>query len=856
MSSSADSSDSASSARARLVEQVVAECIRRRSSGERFSDADILASHADLLPELERELQKLHLVELAHRAANGTEPLTDPGAPPPVQEVLPNKFEGYEVVHEIHHGGQGVVYLAIQKSTRRKVAIKVLHGGPFVDARARTRLEREVQILGHLDHPNIVRVHDSGVADGCPFYVMDYISGQTLDTYLAQDHHTPANLLRLFAKICDAVTAAHLCGVIHRDLKPTNIRIDAHGEPHVLDFGLAKLALEDVTDGEHPRLLSQTGQFIGSVPWAAPEQAAGLPGRIDIRTDVYALGVVLYHMLTGRMPYEVVGNVRDVLDRILHAKPQRPSTVVRAACRQGGSSSLRPLNFVASSLRRSRARGLDDELDTIVLKCLAKERERRYQSAGELARDVRHYLAGEPIEAKRDSLAYVLRKQLHRYRLPAAVAAAFVLVVTVGFFTSLALWRQAARERETARRHAQRAELVAEFLDNVLTSVDPEAAEVDRDSPLYRALRSTLDNAAGRADRLADQPEVEARVRYTLGRVYMNLGLYAEGEQHLRRAADLRRAVLGAGHVQTGDTLFLLGWSCKEQGRYAEALAAYQEALDIRTRLFGRESLPVAEVFNGLGQLYFDQKDYPRAEPYLRDALALRARLDDDPGDVANSLANLGSLLRDAARLDEAEPLLRKALEMRRAALGETHHETLVSLNKLALLLRLKGESAAARQMFEQYVAQARAVLGEQHAHVAVGLTNLGLTLFDDGEYAQAADYFRQALGLFSRARGETHPQVAEALLNLGAALRMQGDTAGATENCTRAFEMLATTDPRRARALLLRGQLLLEAGDARGALSSLQEAAQICSDRFGATHPETQRIQRVLADCEHALAP
>ncbi|MBL8157691.1 MAG: serine/threonine protein kinase, partial [Anaerolineae bacterium] len=200
------------------------------------------------------------------------------------------------LVREIHRGGQGAVYLAIQVATKRRVALKVMHGGPFRGSSGRARFEREVQILGQLNHPNIVKIHDSGVAaDGSCYYVMDYISGRSLDTLIEENKKRPIEeTLRFFAKVCDAVNAAHRRGVIHRDIKPSNIRVTPAGEPILVDFGLAKTAVPDVTDEDRPKLMTMTGQFIGSLPWASPEQAEGVPDHIDVRTDVYSLGVILY----------------------------------------------------------------------------------------------------------------------------------------------------------------------------------------------------------------------------------------------------------------------------------------------------------------------------------------------------------------------------------------------------------------------------------------------------------------------------------------------------------------------------------------------------------------------------------
>lgn len=334
----------------------------------------------------------------------------------------PDSFAGYQILKEIHHGGQGVVYQAVQKSTNRKVAIKVMKEGPFAGSADRARFDREVQVLGQLNHPSIVTIHDTGVAAGSHFFVMDYVRGQPLDVYMASGERSIDETLRLFAEICDAVNAAHLRGVIHRDLKPGNIRIDPDGRPHILDFGLAKVA---TTEAE-AAAMTMTGQFVGSLPWASPEQAEGSPGRIDVRTDVYSLGVVAYQMLTGKFPYEVIGNMRDVLDRIMRAEPARPSTVRRQ---------------------------INDEVETIILKCLGKERERRYQTAGELARDVRHYLAGEPLEAKRDSGWYVLRKVLGRHKVTVGVAAAFS--VLLGFSVVITGKYYAEREANRIRQQAE-----------------------------------------------------------------------------------------------------------------------------------------------------------------------------------------------------------------------------------------------------------------------------------------------------------------------------------------------------------------------------------------------------------------
>ncbi len=390
------------------------------------------------------------------------------------------RLPGYEIVREISRGGQGVVYQAQQESTHRKVAIKVLKAGHFADDREVARFEREVHILGQLKHPNIVTIHESGRVGGNAFFVMDYISGKALDAHVAEQSQSIDDVLRLMVRVYDAVHSAHLRGVIHRDLKPSNIRIDADGEPQVLDFGLAKMA--ETPDESDTPVMTVTGQFLGSLPWSSPEQAKGLSSKIDLRTDVYSLGVAFYHLLTGQFPYDVVGNMRDVLDQIIEAEPTKPSTVRRQ---------------------------INDEVETIVLKCLQKERNRRYQTAGEVARDIRHYLCGEPIEAKRDSTLYVLNKTLRRHKVPVALAGLlFLAVAAFGVVSAVQAYRiadqaeQITDERNRAidaqaqeARARKAAEEVAGFLEDLFLRADPELG-LGADP----SVREVLATAAARID--------------------------------------------------------------------------------------------------------------------------------------------------------------------------------------------------------------------------------------------------------------------------------------------------------------------------------------------------------------------
>lgn len=340
-------------------------------------------------------------------------------------------FPGYKLIRELSHGGQGIVYEAIQQSTKRKVALKVLLPGIHASPAAQRRFEREVEIVAQLRHPCIVSIYDAGLTnDSRYFYAMDYVRGLPLHRHVRERGLTMEETLRLFLRICDALQYAHQRGVIHRDLKPSNILVDSAGNPKVLDFGLAK-QLGSTADS-----VSRSEQIVGTLPYMAPEQTRGNPDEIDTRTDVYALGVILYELLTGKHPYPTRGLLADTLRHITHTPPERPS---RAWAAGAGVSS-------SGTNRRPSRCPIPSDLETIVLKSLAKESARRYQSAGELARDLECLLRGAPIEAKRDSFVYVARKKLARYRMQVITAAVILVCVAAGA-TAAAHTRAQGREQ-------------------------------------------------------------------------------------------------------------------------------------------------------------------------------------------------------------------------------------------------------------------------------------------------------------------------------------------------------------------------------------------------------------------------
>jgi len=373
------------------------------------------------------------------------------------------QIAGYRIQGLVSTGGQGAVYKAVQQATHRTVALKVLHGGTFPSPRALARFEREVDLAASMRHPNIVTIYDSGVAAGCPYYAMEYIHGLPLTAYVRDKRLGVRALLALFHKVCAAIAFAHQRGVIHRDLKPGNVLVDATGEPRIVDFGLAKAAGSRSEETGGP--LTETGEFLGTAAYASPEQMKRDPSLVDIRTDVYALGVMLYELLTGHYPYPVSGSISDVARWISEREPERPGTWYRGARPSATDAALS-----ASGLAAQR---IDNEVETIVLKCLKKEPVRRYQSAAELAADIGRYLAGEAIEAKRDSSLYVLGKLARKNAYATAVVALVMASIVAFGLVSLNFYRGAVAARGDAQRLAAQA-----TEDQRLARIGAEAAKL------------------------------------------------------------------------------------------------------------------------------------------------------------------------------------------------------------------------------------------------------------------------------------------------------------------------------------------------------------------------------------------
>jgi serine/threonine protein kinase len=650
--------------------------------------------------------------------------------------VHPDVISGYEVLREIHRGGQGVVYQAVQKATGRKVAIKVMKEGPFADQRDIARFEREVQILGQLDHPNIVNVRDSGNAAGSFYFVMDYIPGHPLDQALGDGQREIERVIRLFTEVCAAVNAAHLLGVIHRDLKPSNILVSPDGRPHVLDFGLAKTVTQD---SDAPTVMTITGQFVGSLPWASPEQADEGTARVDIRSDVYSLGVILFQMLTRRFPYEVSGNMRDVVANIVSTAPARPRLI---------------------------RRDIDDELETIVLKALSKERERRYQSAGELGRDLERYLAGQPVEAKRDSHWYLLRKSLRRFRIHVAVATAFLTLIAAFGVWMAVMYQRTDELYQRTDELRMTAEQINDFLvEDLLGSAKPEVApgrEV--------TVREVLQKASERVDgAFPDQPLIEGRLRLTLGQCYVGLGLFDEAAPHLERGLMLQSSTSGEKHARTVEAALALAELYNRQGRFADAETLYTSSADILSETHGPNDHNTLDALSNLALVYRYQGRIDEAEPLLQRVIEAGEATTLHSTTTTRWKHKLAAIYVDQGRDDDAETLYLQVIDTyKRVFDDESHPDLLVAINDLAGLYGRQEHYELARPLLEKVLVSQRDVLGTDHSRTIATMVNLGTLYRRIGSPHLGEPLLEEALDLRLSTLGATHPSTLNAIFTMG----------------------------------------------------------------------------------------
>ncbi len=654
-----------------------------------------------------------------------------PAAPPPSQ------IGAYRLEEKIGEGGFGEVYTAEQTApVRRRVAIKILKAG--MDSRAvLARFEAERQALALMDHPAIAKVFDAGATEtGRPYFVMELVSGEPITSYCDGRRLGTNAQLALFVEVCRGIEHAHHKGVIHRDLKPSNILVTTlDGKPHpkVIDFGIAK-ATTAPTDGDAPRTLA--GELLGTPEYMSPEQATSQGADVDTRSDVYSLGVVLYRLLTGRVPFasEKLRNttLADMQRILLEEEPPKPSTL-------------------------SGARDLRGDLDWIVLRALEKDRERRYPSAAAFADDVERHLRHEPVEAGPPTAIYRLSKLVRRHRALVGAAAAVFLALVAGMVTTSTQAVRAKRAEERARSEAEVATAVNDFLARMLAAGDPKLNARGRDV----TIREIVDQASKELQNAPPASQrVEAGVRHTLGATYAGLGLYDEAEPHLLRAVQIREANEGAGASATLKSRLELAtmYGFRGQEAVAESLLKGMEA----TARFDSTVSPELRVtyLELRGSLDAQLGRYPEADSTYAELVRIRRTMAaQNPGHAAELALSLGVHSRikaDRGELGEAEALAREAYDLVRKARPGDHHNVVAVGSRLANVLMDLGRHQEALELVREVVAMSERILGPEHPLVAEYLTNLASVQADLGRLDESIATFRRAREILDR---QVHPE-------------------------------------------------------------------------------------------------
>ena len=711
----------------------------------------------------------------------------------------------YRLIRKLGDGGMGQVWLAEQtEPVRRTVALKLIRAGMY-DDEVLQRFRAERQSLAMMDHPAIAKVFDAGAtADGQPYFVMEYVPGAPITKYCDENRLTVRQRLELFMKVCEGVQHAHQKAMLHRDLKPANILVaemDGKAVPRIIDFGLAKAATPEA--GE--TLLTRVGAFVGTPGYMSPEQASG-SGDVDTRTDVYALGVVLYALLAGDEPFDstqwTTQPFHEVMRQLQEYEPPPPSTRIRSD----------HATLAARALLRSAEPGqlqtqLHGDLDWITMKAMEKDRERRYGSPAELAEDIQRYLANEPVKARPASTAYRIRKYVRRHRAGVAVASALVLLLAAFAVAEAVQIRRVTRERDRANR-------ITAFLQQIFKVNDPSQARGNSITA-----RELLDRASKEIDTgLAGDPEEQAQMFDVMGNVYGSLGLYPEAESLERRAVAIREKLLGPNHPdtlasmyslafllrrdgredeaeklqrkvlaterrvlgpkdpRTADSIAQLAGILVEEGHYADAEQLNREALALDEQIYGADSVQTALSENHLGDTLLREGHYAEAEKLQRQALDVMERtLGSDAPDTLRTMGYLAEALQDLGRYREEEALLRQTVEIQRRVLGPDHPSTLQTMSILAEAIGHQGRYDEAEKLERLVVEGLSRTISPDGRVLLVAKSNLGATLLNEKKYAESEALLREVVEADRRALGSDHPDSQTAVLNLANTLMEAG---------------------------------------------------------------------------------
>jgi serine/threonine-protein kinase len=637
----------------------------------------------------------------------------------------------YRLIRKLGEGGMGTVWLAERNDGMipRPVALKLPRGW-WRRAALAERMAREREILATLNHPNIARLYDAGItSEGQPYLALEYIEGRRIDEFVAEAGLDLRRLLTLFLQVTDAVAHAHSQLVVHRDLKPSNILVTAGGQTCLLDFGIAKLL--EHGEARETELTEQSGRAL-TPDYASPEQIAGSP--IGTASDVYSLGVVLYELLTHARPYRLKRDSRGALEEaILQADPARPSDVAG---------------------ERSMRKALRGDLDWIVLKAMAKERDRRYASAADLGADLRRFLRDDPVEASPPSPAYRISKFVRRHRVAATAAALLVLVLLAGTAGTTAGMVRARRAEASARTEAATAERYSKFLVDMFEAAAPENSK-GRDITAPEILQRGAERIR---KELANEPLLEARLLATIGWVYTRLGLYPEARRPLDDAVALARGKGETGKLDLARALTRRGQAERYLNESAKAESDDREALAILERAYGPNHVNVEPAITELGLLLRTRDPEQALHLYSRSYDLLTAAHGEADGDAAVLLQNIGSIHARASRYQDAKAAYERALPLLRRHFGEQDPHVGSVLANLALVYRNLGDYERAFEMARHGLEIDTSVSGPDHPDVGIDWLNLARIADKLGNERLALEHIDRAIEIFGHRLPPGHP--------------------------------------------------------------------------------------------------